>query len=57
VKGGRITTLTSPVLNAHNTFEQPNVVRPTMQDIKPSGGTITVELPAASVNVLELMLV
>jgi alpha-L-arabinofuranosidase len=56
VRSGRITTLTNSVLNAHNTFEQPNVVRPTSRDLKLSGGAVTVELPAASVNVLELTL-
>jgi alpha-N-arabinofuranosidase len=57
IRSGRITTLTNSVLNAHNTFEQPNLVRPTTRDLKISAGGLTVELSAASVNVLELTLV
>jgi Alpha-L-arabinofuranosidase len=57
VRSGRITTLTNSTLNAHNTFEQPNAVRPTSRELRVLGGAVTIELPAASVNVLELTLV
>jgi alpha-L-arabinofuranosidase len=56
VLSARATTLTNAVLNAHNTFEHKNVVRPTEREIQVSGGAVTVEIPAASVNVLELTL-
>lgn len=50
---GRI--LTAPTMQAHNTFEQPNAVRPApFTGARVSGTTLTVELPAKSVVVLEL---
>jgi alpha-N-arabinofuranosidase len=50
---GRI--LTSDQMNAHNTFEQPNAVRPAAFDgARLTGETLTVQLPAKSVVVLEL---
>jgi alpha-N-arabinofuranosidase len=50
---GRI--LTSDRMNAYNSFEQPNAVRPTAFDgARLTGETLTVQLPAKSIVVLEL---
>ena len=50
---GRI--LTAPTLNAHNTFNQPDQVKPVEYDgFKLSGAELTVRLPARSVLVLEM---
>jgi len=50
---GRV--LTAGTMNAHNTFERPNTVRPTdFRGARLSGNTLTVELPAKSVVMLEL---
>jgi alpha-N-arabinofuranosidase len=50
---GRI--LTAPELNAHNTFDQPDVVKPASFDGgKVNGETLTVQLPSKSVVVIEL---
>jgi alpha-N-arabinofuranosidase len=48
---GRI--LTAPEMNAHNTFHQPDAVRPApFQDIKLAGGVLELTLPPKSVVVL-----
>lgn len=50
---GRI--LTGPAMNAHNTFERPAAVHPVDFDgVRLAAGTLTIELPARSVVVLEL---
>jgi alpha-N-arabinofuranosidase len=50
---GRV--LTADAMNAHNTFEAPNTVRPEAFDgASLSGQTLTVELPSKSVVALEL---
>jgi alpha-N-arabinofuranosidase len=50
---GRI--LTAPELNAHNTFDQPEAVKPASFDgAKITGETLTADLPSKSVAVLEL---
>lgn len=50
---GRI--LTAPTLNAHNTFNQPDQLKPAEYDgFKLSGAELTVRLPARSVLVLEM---
>lgn len=47
--------LTADAMNAHNTFEAPNTVRPTPFDgVRLSGGELTVELPPMSVVMLEV---
>lgn len=47
--------LTAPAMNAHNTFDKPNAIRPTaFNGAKLSGGALTVSLPAKSVVVLAL---
>jgi alpha-N-arabinofuranosidase len=50
---GRI--LTADQMNAHNTFEQPEAVRPApFTGATVSGETLTVQLPAKSLVVLQL---
>jgi alpha-N-arabinofuranosidase len=47
--------LTGAAMNAMNTFEAPNTVKPSpFKSIKRSGDRVTVELPAKSVVVLEM---
>ncbi len=47
--------LTATALNAHNTFDQPNVVKPAKFDgAKIDGDTLTADLPTKSVVVIEL---
>ncbi len=49
------TILTAPAINSHNTFEDPNAVKPAVfNGAKVKGGTLTVTLPAKSVVVLDL---
>ncbi len=50
---GRV--LTAAAMNAHNTFEAPNVVKPVVLDaVKVDGGKVAVTLPARSVTVLTI---
>jgi alpha-N-arabinofuranosidase len=50
---GRV--LTAPTMQADNTFEQPNTVRPVdFQGARLSGGVLTLDLPSKSVVVVEL---
>jgi alpha-N-arabinofuranosidase len=50
---GRV--LTGPAMNAHNTFESPNTVRPAMfAGARLSGNSLSIELPSMSVVVLEV---
>ena len=50
---GRI--LTAPTISAHNTFDQPDTVRPAdFNEARFAGETLTVTLPAKSVVVLEI---
>ena len=48
-KAVRQTILTHEELNAHNTFERPDVVTPKVMDTGLHGGALRVKLPAASV--------
>ncbi|MBV9125466.1 MAG: alpha-L-arabinofuranosidase, partial [Planctomycetes bacterium] len=52
----RHTALTHEQLNAHNTFEKPDVVSPRTAAVKAHGATVNVVLPPASVNRLEIQL-
>jgi alpha-N-arabinofuranosidase len=53
VVGARI--LTAPALNAHNTFDQPDAVKPVAFDrASVQGETLTANLPSKSVVVIEL---
>jgi alpha-N-arabinofuranosidase len=50
---GRV--LTADTITAHNTFEEPNTVRPSVfDDFKLKDGSLTVTLPSKSVVVLEI---
>lgn len=50
---GRV--LTASEMNAHNTFEAPEAVRPAeFKDLRLTGGTLEIVLPAKSVAVVEL---
>jgi len=47
--------LTAPAMNSHNSFEKPDVVKPTsFKDVKLSGNTLMLTLPAKSIVVLEV---
>jgi alpha-L-arabinofuranosidase len=60
VRGASLTTVTGQVLtaatmNAHNTFEKPDAVKPApFNGARLSGAALTVQLPAKAVVVLEL---
>ncbi|MEJ5189056.1 MAG: alpha-N-arabinofuranosidase [Breznakiellaceae bacterium] len=55
IRLGTGTILTAPSLQAHNTFQQPNAVVPTeYKDIRFSGNSLTVSLPAHSVVLLKV---
>lgn len=56
IKSGTATFLTNPDIHARNTFEQRNEVAPRTVDLRSSGKTVTVQLPAASVTQLSLSL-
>ncbi|GJM82328.1 hypothetical protein HMSSN139_48240 [Paenibacillus sp. HMSSN-139] len=48
-------TLTSGRIDAHNTFAQPDAVKPQpFESFQLEGGKLTVNLPAMSVTTLEL---
>jgi alpha-N-arabinofuranosidase len=48
--------LTAPAINSHNTFDAPNAVEPqTFNGATLADGKLSVELPAKSVVVLELL--
>jgi alpha-L-arabinofuranosidase len=52
----RHTVLTHAELNAHNTFERPDVVKPSTSVLDVHGTELRCTLPAASVNALEIRL-
>jgi alpha-L-arabinofuranosidase len=60
IRGVKVSTvsgrlLTAPTMQAHNTFEEPEAVKPVdFMGARLSGGMLTVELPSKSVVVLEL---
>ncbi|MEO7600482.1 MAG: alpha-N-arabinofuranosidase [Opitutus sp.] len=57
LKAGTVTgrVLTAPAITTHNTFTAPNAVEPkTFSDVQLNGDSLTVNLPAHSVVVLEL---
>jgi len=60
LRGARVTgvtgrVLTAAAMNAYNTFERPTAVQPVeFRGARLSGSTLTVDLPAKSVVVLEL---
>ena len=52
----KATTLTHAALNAHNTFDQPNAVRPQETAVRVTGGSVVHVFPPASVTALTLTL-
>jgi alpha-N-arabinofuranosidase len=54
VTQARWTQLTAAEMNAHNTFEQPDAVRPTSGDARVSGGTAVHTVAPRSVTKIEL---
>ncbi|MMZ71785.1 Intracellular exo-alpha-L-arabinofuranosidase 2 [compost metagenome] len=49
-------TLTGHSIDAHNTFDQPDAVKPQpFESFQLDGGKLTVNLPAMSVTTLELV--
>jgi alpha-L-arabinofuranosidase len=52
----RHTVLTHAELNAHNSFERPEVVKPSSSVLDVHGTELRCTLPAASVNALEIRL-
>jgi alpha-N-arabinofuranosidase len=56
IRSGTATVLTAPDIHAHNTFEHPNAVVPTMKDVANRGGSLTWTFPPASVTKLTLTL-
>ncbi len=56
IKSGTITVLTHSDLHAHNTFDQRNQVTPQVKELQSTGGSITIQIPPASVTKLELSL-
>jgi alpha-N-arabinofuranosidase len=47
--------LTAPKMNTHNTFDNPDTLKPTgFEDIKWKGNELVVEMPSKSIVVLEL---
>jgi alpha-N-arabinofuranosidase len=51
---GRV--LTAPAMQAHNTFESPDAVKPApFSGFTLSGGSLSVTLPSMSIAVLELV--
>jgi alpha-N-arabinofuranosidase len=54
IKAATGIVLTSDDIHSHNTFEHPQEVRPANLRTKMTGGTLIVDLPAASVTKLEI---
>jgi alpha-N-arabinofuranosidase len=53
---GTVTTLSNSDIHAHNTFENPDMVRPQSQELKLSGSELRYTFPAASVSLLQIRL-
>jgi len=47
-------TLTAPAMDAHNTFDEPEAIKPAALDVALKDGKLMVELPAKSVNVITI---
>lgn len=56
VKSVHATTLTAADVHAHNTFDQPDAVKPVEKDVPVTGGSLVYEFPAGSVTRLSLTL-
>jgi alpha-N-arabinofuranosidase len=57
VGGVEVATLTHEDIAAHNTFESPDVLRPTSRRVESPAGPLTLVLPPASVTVFRARLV
>jgi alpha-N-arabinofuranosidase len=55
-KSGTATTLTHSDIHAHNTFENPEMVRTQSRELKVSGSSVRYTFPAASVTLLQIEL-
>jgi alpha-N-arabinofuranosidase len=53
-KAARVTQLAANALNAHNTFDAPDVVKPVEGQARVGAGAVTVNVPAASVVKIEM---
>jgi alpha-L-arabinofuranosidase len=53
---GRVTVLTHSDMHAHNTFDNPETVRPRNEELKGSGSSIRYTFAPASVNLLQITL-
>jgi len=56
VKSGTVTVLTDKDIHAHNTFENPESVRPRSEDLTATGSSIRHIFPAASVTLIQAKL-
>ncbi len=56
IRGGQLASLASTDLRAHNTFDAPRTLEPVRTPLAPAGDGLTVRLPAASVNRIDLTL-
>jgi alpha-N-arabinofuranosidase len=56
IKSARVTTLTHADIHAHNTFANPNAVRPSTHDLRADGSLLRHTLPAASVTRIQATL-
>jgi len=56
IKSGRVTVLTDTDIHAHNTFENPEAVRPRSEDLTVTGARIRHTFAAASVTLIEAKL-
>jgi alpha-N-arabinofuranosidase len=54
VKGAAGKVLTSAAMDAHNTFENPQVIKPAAFSARAAGGKLSIKVPAKAVMVLAL---
>jgi alpha-L-arabinofuranosidase len=53
IKSGAVTVLTDTDIHAHNTFENPDAVRPRSEDLAVTGSTLRHTFPPASVTLIQ----
>jgi alpha-N-arabinofuranosidase len=56
IKSGTVTVLTDKDIHAHNTFDNPDAVRPRSEDLAATGSAIRHTFPAASVTLIQAKL-
>ncbi|MBW8843384.1 MAG: alpha-N-arabinofuranosidase, partial [Burkholderiales bacterium] len=54
VKGAAGQVLTSAVMDAHNTFQNPQVIKPAAFSARAAGGKLSIKVPAKAVMVVAL---